>query len=140
VLLIMVAAWVGGGALWALGIWGRLHLKRARYAHEWRMAKIAHDRARSVDELEQGRAERASRSRPDIDRAAVAEALAGMDVPADDPAGVPTDAVTEVMAPVAPPVVAVVGEAGTSGPASWPLDRNVEAMDEAGRYRLPTLS
>jgi len=125
--LIFVAAWIGGGALWALGVRFLLHVLHARYDHDERMAEIAAARARQDEDIERSRAERAGRSRPDL---------------------VVVDAPTEVMAPVLPPPSAIYEDAADADPLpvdlfvpagdGWPSDRDNGEVDDPGRHRLPT--
>lgn len=68
----MLTIWLlcGSGAGWMLGCRYLLHLRYAQADHRERMAEISTARARLDDEVEQHRAERAARTRPDRARQA----------------------------------------------------------------------
>lgn len=129
-MLFGLAAWVGGGALWAGGCWLLLHIRLARFTHEERMAKFDAAQRRAEDAIERSRAGRASRTRPDLAVLARQNEEPGPDV------GIyGIDGPTEVMPAAAPdgPDVGLVDEL-MDEPEMWP-----SALDnEDARHQLPT--
>lgn len=89
--LIILLLWSVGGVGWMLGCRYLMHVRQAGFDHEEHMAEIAARREQQAEDIERSRAERASRTRPDLSAQAVAEALAVFDAP------------TEVFEPVPPP-------------------------------------
>lgn len=160
-MLTFVTAWLIGGVLIALGARCLLHLKQTKFDHVERMAEIALDRTRLEEEVARGRAERASRTRPDL-----AELLAALDAPtevfepvpapppepAPGPAPEPADVdlgvglFDEPAAPAQPDDPSAddpaTYEPGLPDPAArvdWPLTQDND-VEDSGRHRLPTLS
>lgn len=159
-MLLALFAWLVGGLAFMAGCRWLLHVKRARFDHEERMAEIALDRARLDEEVAQARAERAHRTRPDL-----AEVLAALDAPTEVFAPVPAAPETAAELAVEPggpvevepdidrtaeAVADLVDDRSADDPASYEavvadsmagIDWPVEQPDvEEGRHRLPTLS
>lgn len=141
-MLIFVAAWLFGGVAFMFGCRWLLHVKHAKFDHEERMAEIRLERARLDEEIAKGRAERASRTRPDL-----VEALAAIDastevfprVPAPDQLTDPADELVDELVDAEPEYPPdredVLAEPGGAG--EWPSVQDNDAADSA-RHRLPS--